>query len=195
MSIESAFSQFPTLTTERLRLRQIRPNDAESFFEIFSDEEAMRYYGHEPHTSIEETRARIQRIGEQYEQREALRWGITLKDDNTILGSCGFHHLRADFKLAETGYELKRSHWGQGIMAEAEAAVLEYGFNELGFHRVEAIIDIVNGRSKGLLLKLGFTYEGNLRQRFYFQGGFEDEHFFGLLKEEWNARDRATGKG
>ena len=41
-------------------------------------------------------------------------------------------------------------------------------------------------RSKGLLLKLGFVYEGNLRQRFVFQGRFEDEHYFGLLKDEWH---------
>jgi hypothetical protein len=48
------------------------------------------------------------------------------------------------------------------------------------------MIDILNGRSKGLLLKLGFTYEGNLRQRYFFRGRFEDEHYFGLLKDEWH---------
>jgi len=53
-------------------------------------------------------------------------------------------------------------------------------------HRVEAIIDIVNERSKGLLLKPGFTYEGNLRQRYPFHDRFEDEHYFGLLKGEWH---------
>ena len=63
---------------------------------------------------------------------------------------------------------------------------LTYGFNELELHRVEAIIDIANERSKGLLLKLGFTYEGNLRQRSFFRGHFEDEHYFGLLKGEWH---------
>lgn len=188
MSIETAFRQFPIFTTERLRLRQVRPEDAAAFFEIFSDEEAMRYYGQEPHTSIEDTHALLQRLQTSYKQRKAINWGITLKDDDTLIGSCGFFHLRSDFQVAETGYELKRSYWGQGIMAEAEVAVLEYGFNELGFHRIEANIDIANGRSKGLLLKLGFIYEGNLRQRYFSRGRFEDEHYFGLLKEEWNAR-------
>jgi ribosomal-protein-alanine N-acetyltransferase len=71
-------------------------------------------------------------------------------------------------------------------MTETMSAILAYGFTELGLHRVEAIIDIANERSKGLLLKLGFTYEGNLRQRYYFRDRFEDEHYFGLLKDEWH---------
>ncbi len=70
------------------------------------------------------------------------------------------------------------------MMSEAMSSILTYGFAELGLHRVEAIIDIANERSKSLLLKLGFTYEGNLRQRYSFQGRFEDQHYFGLLKRE-----------
>ena len=53
--------------------------------------------------------------------------------------------------------------------------LLTYGFDFLGLHRMEAIIDIVNERSKGLLLKPGFTYEGNLRQRYFLRERFEDE--------------------
>jgi ribosomal-protein-alanine N-acetyltransferase len=55
----------------------------------------------------------------------------------------------------------------------------------MGLHRIEAVIDIANERSKNLLLKLGFQYEGNLRQRFLFRGSFEDEYYFGLLRDEW----------
>ncbi len=71
------------------------------------------------------------------------------------------------------------------MMNEAMSAILTYGFDFLGLHCVEAIIDIANERSKGLLLKLGFTYAGNLRQRYFFRDRFEDEHYFGLLKDEW----------
>ena len=71
-----------------------------------------------------------------------------------MIGSCGFHHFDDGFQRAETGYELKRAAWGQGIMTEAMTAILSFGFTELGLHRVEAIIDDANARSKGLLLKL-----------------------------------------
>ena len=185
MSIETAFTHFPCLTTQRLLLRQIRPDDAEALFAIFSDEEAMQFYGHEPHRSLDETHELIGWIQAAYARRESIRWGITLRGEDRVIGSCGFHNFGAGFQRAETGYELERASWGQGIMAEALSAILTYGFTELGLHRVEAIIDIANERSKGLLLKLGFTYEGNLRQRYAFRDRFEDEHYFGLLKGEW----------
>lgn len=187
MSIESAFSHFPTLTTQRLLLRQIQPQDAEALFATLSDEETMRFYGHEPHHSLDETNLLIQQIQARYKQRVGIRWGITLKGEDRVIGSCSFHHFGPGFSRVETGYELNRAFWGQGIMSEAMSAVLTYGFTELPLHRIEAIIDIMNERSKNLLLKLGFTYEGNLRQRYAFRDHFEDEHYFGLLKDEWRS--------
>lgn len=185
MSIEAAFTRFPSLTTSRLHLRQILISDAEALFPTFSDEDAMKFYGHEPHHSLDDTHTLIQQIQRRYERREAIRWGITLKGEETAIGSCGFHHFDSGFHRGEIGYELHRDFWGKGIMNEAASAILTYGFTELGLHRVEAIIDILNERSKGLLLKLGFTYEGNLRQRYVIGDSFEDEHYFGLLKNEW----------
>jgi ribosomal-protein-alanine N-acetyltransferase len=185
MSIDAAFTHFPSLTTNRLVLRQITFRDAEDLFATLSDEEAMQFYGHEPHQSVDETHALIEQIQVRYTRREGIRWGITRKGEDRVIGSCSFHHFDAGFHRAETGYELQRVWWGQGIMTEAMSAILTYGFDVLGLHRVEAIIDLANERSKGLLLKLGFTYEGNLRQRYFFRGRFEDEHYFGLLRHEW----------
>jgi len=186
MTIDAAFARFPSLTTRRLYLRHILPGDAEALFAILSDDEAMEFYGNEPHQSLDETRELIRQIEGRYTRKEALRWGITLQGEDRLIGSCSLFHFNAGFTCAETGYELNRAFWGKGIMTEAMTAVLTFGFSELGLHRVEAIIEIANERSKGLLLKLGFTYEGNLRQRFPFRGHFEDEHFFGLLKDEWH---------
>ena len=186
MTIDAAFTGFPSLTTNRLLLRQVEPTDAEDLFATFSDEEAMQFYGHEPHRSLDDTRALIEQIQARYVRREAIRWGITLKGEDRVIGSCGFHHFDAGFHRAETGYELQRAFWGKGVMTEAMSAILTYGFDFLELHRIEAIIDIVNERSKGLLLKLGFTYEGNLRQRYFFRNQFEDEYYFGLLRDEWH---------
>lgn len=186
MTIDAAFKRFPSLTTNRLLLRQIQPEDAEALFATFSDEEAMQFYGHEPHRSLDETHRSIEQTQAHYARREAIRWGITLKGEDKVIGSCSFHHFDTGFSRAETGYELNRTFWRQGLMVEAMSAVLTYGFTELGLHRVEAIIDMANEPSKKLLLKLGFTYEGNLRQRYAFLDRFEDEHYFGLLQDEWH---------
>lgn len=187
MTIDAAFSVFPTLTTKRLRLRQDEPRDAEDLFAMLSDEETMRFYGHETYQSLDEAQTYIRLRQEDYAQRKAIRWGIALHDDDRLIGSCGFHHFDEGYHRAETGYVINRAFWGRGIMSEALTAILTYGFAELGLHRIEAIIDTANERSRNVLLKLGFQYEGNLRQRYAFRGGFEDEHYFGLLRDEWRA--------
>lgn len=184
MTIDAAFSHFPALATQRLRLREVEPRDAEDLYAILSDEETMRYYG-QVYQSLAETQAYVALRQDDYAQRRAIRWGITLKDDDRIIGSCGLRQFDAGYHRAETGYILARAFWGQGLMAEAVSAILEYGFSDLELHRIEAIIDMANERSRNLLLKLGFHYEGNLRQRYALRGGFEDEHYFGLLRDEW----------
>jgi ribosomal-protein-alanine N-acetyltransferase len=191
MTIDAAFTHFPSLTTSRLLLRHILPGDAEALFAILSDEETMEFYGNEPHESLDDTKEMIRQIEERYARKEALRWGITFKGEDRLIGSCSIFHFDEGFDCAETGYELNRAFWGKGIMTEAMSAILTFGFSELGLHRIEAIIDIANERSKGLLLKLGFTYEGNLRQRFPFRDQFLDEHYFGLLKDEWHGQVNA----
>jgi ribosomal-protein-alanine N-acetyltransferase len=70
-------------------------------------------------------------------------------------------------------------------MSEAMRGLLSFGFGAMGLRRIEAVIDDANERSKGLLRSLGFTHEGTLRQRFAWQGRFLDEHYFGLLRDEW----------
>jgi [ribosomal protein S5]-alanine N-acetyltransferase len=167
-----------------LRLRQVRPEDAEAIFAIYSDEETMRYYN-EPFQSLAEAEAYIILRRDDYAQRREIRWGIARHEDDRIIGSCGLHSFDEGFHRAETGYILHRAAWGQGIMTEALSALLTYGFTEMELHRIEAVIDDANTRSKNLLLKLGFQYEGNLRQRYVSHQGFEDEHYFGLLRGEW----------
>jgi len=186
MSIDTAFTEFPVLTTDRLLLRQIQPTDAEALFEIFSDEETMKFNGHPQQGSIEETYEWIRVIQGRYDRQEAIRWGVTFQDTDRVIGTCSFHRFGPGYHRVEAGYELNRSFWGQGVMFEAMSAVVAYGFDDLNLHRIEAIIDILNERSKELLLRLGFSYEGNLRQRFYMHGQFEDEYYYGLLRDEWH---------
>ncbi|HEU0027457.1 MAG TPA: GNAT family N-acetyltransferase [Ktedonobacterales bacterium] len=185
MAIDRAFTEFPVLTTERLLLRRFQPDDAEALFAILSDEDAMRFTGHGAAHSLDDARERIRQIDARYARREAIHWAVTLQGADRVIGSCSLHRIDEGHHHAETGYELHRAYWGRGIMPEAVSATLGYGFTDLGMHRIEAIIDDQNAQSKRLLLKLGFTYEGNLRQRYLHHGRFEDEYYYGLLKDEW----------
>ena len=183
--MNTVFTHFPTLTTNRLHLRQIKPTDAEALFALRSDSDVMEFFGQELHESLADTHKLIQRLQASYERHDSIFWCITLKGEDTLIGSCTLFSFNHDFHYAETGYELSPACWRQGITSEAMSAVLTYGFTELDLHRIEADVAPDNVRSKNLLLKLGFTFEGNLRQRYYFRGQFEDEYYYGLLKDEW----------
>ena len=193
MSIDTIFTTFPRLETRQLILREIQFSDAEAIFATFSDEVVMEFYGETPHRSVEDSRDLIRRQHAWYAQREGIRWGITRKGDDTVIGSCGLFKFDEAFSRAETGYELGQAYWRQGIMSEALSAIITFGFTEMGLRRIEAVVDDTNERSKAFLRKLGFAHEGTLRQRFFFQGRFWDEHYFGLLKEEWQRAQLARG--
>ncbi|MCY7541071.1 GNAT family N-acetyltransferase [Bacillus pumilus] len=80
-----------------------------------------------------------------------MRWGISLKEDPAIIGSCGFLNLEKQHYRTEIGYELHHDHWRKGIMSEAIAAVLRYGFQEMDLNRIEAIIDPANTASISII--------------------------------------------
>lgn len=185
MRLGPAFDSFPRLETPRLILRQIQPGDAEAIYATFSDEVVMEFYGELPHRSVDDSRELIRRQQEWYARREGIRWGITRKGEDGMVGSCGLFKFDEEASRAELGYELGRAYWHQGIMSEALDAMLTFAFKALEVHRIEAVVDDDNVRSKGLLRSLGFTHEGTLRERFYFRDRFWDEHYFGLLSDEW----------
>ena len=161
MAIDDAFVHFPELTTERLNLRQVQPQDAEDLFAIKSDLGVTSHYSQEPHQSLDDTRGWIGRLLAAYEQRQALFWCLRLKGQATVIGSCTFWNLGHGFHTAELGYELNQDYWQKGYMSEALLAVLEYGFAELDLNRVEAIPLAKNAASNKLLDKLGFTLGGH----------------------------------
>ena len=189
MPLDAAFSSFPILSTHRFHLRQIQPSDAEAFFEIKSNPEVTASYGREPHHSLQDTQAWIQRLQDTYTQREGIIWAIAFKTRDFPVGSCNYWPLDPESRCAEIGYELNRTAWGQGIMSEVLPTIISYGFKELGLNRIEATPLGKNDKSSNVLVKLGFTHEGTLRQRVLFRDSYEDQMHFGLLKNEWAEMD------
>ena len=185
MPFDAAFSSFPVLSTHRFHLRQIQPGDAEAIFQIKSDPEVTHSYGREAHRSLQETQGWIQRIRDTYAQHEGIMWAITSKTRDLPVGSCNYWPLDPESHCAEIGYELNRTAWGQGIMSEVLPIVISYGFKELDLNRIEATPLGKNKRSSNVLVKLGFTHEGTLRQRVLFRDSHEDQMYFSLLKSEW----------
>jgi [ribosomal protein S5]-alanine N-acetyltransferase len=190
MSIEEAFAHLPSFNTERLLVRPMKVSDVEAMFAIKSDLKVTEAYGTEPHKTIEETQEWVEGRLNASGQRDSLFWVFVPKGGERAIGSCCYWHFDLVSKCSELGYELHRSYWGKGIMTEALAPLLAFGFDGIGLNRVEACPLAENAASNALLLKLGFKYEGNLRQRVFYRGRFVDQYFYSLLKSEWDPRTK-----
>jgi [ribosomal protein S5]-alanine N-acetyltransferase len=174
---------FPRLETQRLKLRQMVATDADAVFRIFADEAVTRYYDLETFTHAEQAHQLIARQTERFEQEIGIRWGITQKGHDVVIGTCGYMFHRPSLR-AELGYDLARPYWRQGIMTEALKAIVDYGFERLDLHRLQALVLPGNIASERLLHKLGFQEEGVLRSYAYFKGAFHDLRCFSRLKQE-----------
>jgi len=191
MGTREGFARLPSFNTERLLVRPMEVSDVEAMFAIKSDPRVAEAYGTEPHKSIEETQEWVEGRLNASGRRDSLFWVFVPKGEKRAIGSCCYWHFDLGSKCAELGYELHRSYWGKGIMTEALAPVLKYGLGGMRLNRIEACPLAQNAASNALLLKFGFKYEGNLRQRVFFRGRFIDQYYYSLLKSEWN--HRATG--
>ena len=184
--LDTIFDTFPQLQTERFVLREIEIKDAEAVFVCFNDDEVTRYYDQPTFTTVEQAEKLILHMRQGFRDRRSIRWGIARKDDNWLLGTCGYNGWNRFAHKAGIGYELAQSHWRQGIMTEVLTAILNFGFQRMKLNRVEALVMPGNVGSETVLMKLGFQCEGLLREYAYFKESFYDLQMFALLRQEWH---------
>ena len=187
------FREFPQLETKHLILRQLKSSDTEAMFRYLSDPEVTRYLDTQPHQTLEQTRHLLNFLNSFFEQGQGFRWGIVQKSHNSagpVIGTCGYHAWVKTHRRAEIGYELARSWWGQGVMAEAISALLPFGFEEMGLNRVEAMVLIGNTASAHFLEKLNFQKEGLLKEYEFIQGKAQNVLLFSMLRKDFlSAKD------
>ncbi|HHY15789.1 MAG TPA: GNAT family N-acetyltransferase [Firmicutes bacterium] len=188
------FSQFPIPETERLILRQLKYEDGADIYAYFT-EELARYYDWWPKTAAE-GRGFVRFFKTGYAEEQSIRWGITLKPQDKVIGTCGFSDFD-HFSRAELGYELSMEYQHQGIMSEVLRAIIPFAFHELEMHRIQASVFPENSASIHLLEKFGFKREGVLRQYTFIRhrGVWEDCLVLALLKNEFEARLDTTSLG
>lgn len=180
---------FPTLETERFLLREMTVADAEAVYEIFSDGEVTKDMGIDPFSDVRQAVELIQFMNSLFKEKKAFRWGIVKKDENKLIGTCGFNGWETNRgSRGEIAYDLSRSCWRRGYMTEIMREVIRFGFETAGLHRIEAFTNMDAVPSIQFLERLGFTEEGVLRGYSYFHGEYMDQRCFSLLKSDWSLR-------
>ncbi|MEM7715671.1 MAG: GNAT family N-acetyltransferase [Cyanobacteria bacterium P01_A01_bin.68] len=176
--------EFPILKTPRLLLRAINHSDAKSVHRNLSDCDTVLYSNTGEPPSLEEVYKIVDIWKGNFKQQLGIRWGITVREQNIVIGSCGYKNINKKHRRAEIGYEIRGEYRRKGLMSEALNAVIKYGFEVIKLNRVEATVNCDNLPSILLLNKLGFSEEVILREYELQQGQFTDLKLFSLLSQK-----------
>jgi len=178
------FNPFPQLTSERLILRRVGVTDADEMFRYRSDKELMRFIPHRLAHEKKEIDEMIKMINSRIDKKESINWAITLKGIDVIIGTVGFVKINEAHLRAEIGYMLHTPYHKQGIAAEATRRVIDYGFDVMKLHSIEAIVNHENMLSRKVLENLGFTNDAYFRDYLYHAGKFVDANVYSLIKKD-----------
>jgi ribosomal-protein-alanine N-acetyltransferase len=174
--------------TPRLVLREFVARDWSVVLAYQSDPRYLRFYAWTARTE-EEVRAFVGSFvcSQAVEPRITYQVAITLRDGGELIGNCGIRLAGPGARSGDLGYEVAPDHWGRGYATEAAEAMVDFGFGELGLHRVWAACVPENAASRRVMEKLGMRLEGRLRETQQYKGRWWDTLVYGLLEEEWRA--------
>lgn len=177
------FSPFPEIQTERLLLRRMTSNDAEEILNLRSNEVVMKYIDRERTKSIEDAELFLKKIDDSINSNNGIMWGITLKEEpGKLIGNIGYWRLIKEHYRAEVGYMLHPSFWNKGIMKEAMLRLIDFAFDEMNLHSIEANINPGNKASAMLLESTDFIKEAHFKEDYFFNGSFHDTIIYSRLK-------------
>jgi ribosomal-protein-alanine N-acetyltransferase len=179
------FTPFPELKTDRLVLRKLVVTDAKEIFELRSNEDVIRYLGKEPCTTMQEAEEFIGLVNKNADNNESIFWGIVMQNEiSIVIGTICLWNFKKEQFRSEIGYTLHPDHWRKGIMKEAINCVCDFGFNQIGLHSIEALLDPENIASSTVLESTGFVKEAHLKESVYFKGKFGDTAIYSKLKSQ-----------
>ena len=162
--------------TERLILRTITEYDAVEIFSIRSNSEINRFLHRIPPKNSFEALDFILNIKRKILNKEILFFGISCRTQPQLLGTICLWNFSEDREIAELGYELLPNYHGKGLMSEAVAFILKFGFQQLNLNKIEAFTNKDNVNSIALLRKFNFILNESRKDRNYPENSIFELH-------------------
>ncbi len=184
--ITKIFRNPPILDTERLILRKIVKSDYPDMYEYSKRAEVTKYLLWSPHRDEEYTRRYVSYLQTRYLMGSFYDWGLELKSNGKMIGTCGFTSFNFESNSAEIGYVLNNEYWDQGLATEAVARVIRFGFRRLDLNRIEARYMTGNEKSRKVMEKNGMTFEGIARESMFVKGKYVSIGVCSILREEFD---------
>lgn len=174
------------IRTERIRLRLVDISDLDSIHTLHSLPETDKFNALGIPNSIEETKAIIEPWIKQ-NQSEAIKnytFAIDNKSNGKFMGLLGLKIGHQKYKRAEVWYKIHSDYWKKGYATEALKAIIDFGFDALKLHRIEAGCAVENIGSIKVLEKSGMLREGRLRQILPLKSGWSDNFQYSILETD-----------
>lgn len=176
------------LRGETITLRGLRVSDAEDLYRNVNDPEIGRTSSIPyPYPGVEGARFFIQQTWHTWKESKGVDLGITLPSSDQVIGMVGMFEISRNYRSAEIGYWVGRDHWGHGYATEGANLMIRYGFEVLGFNRIQAVCFDFNPRSARVLEKAGMRFEGRCREELIKDGNPVTLLHFAILRRDWQA--------
>ena len=177
----------PVLTGSMVSLRELRLSDATSLLAMLSTEEVARFISPPP-TTVEGFERFIAWTHRERAAGNYACFAVVPHGMDTAVGIFQVRQLGPGFGTAEWGFALGSGFWGTGMFMDGARMVVDFAFNTIKTHRLEARAAILNGRGNGALRKIGAVQEGVLRKSFLRNGEYLDQALWTILDEDWKAQ-------
>lgn len=174
-----------SIDTDRVSIRPVAFSDLQDLLAINGDEAVTRFLPYATWRNMEDAIAWLARMDALAGTGTGTQLVIAHKVDRKTIGTILLFKFDEASSRIELGYVLARAYWSQGLAREALHAVCDHVFRHLLIRRIEAEVNPDNAPSNALLLALGFSREGLLRQRWVAKGAPYDTHIYGCLSQDW----------
>jgi RimJ/RimL family protein N-acetyltransferase len=175
------------METERLVIRNFRPADWEDLYDYLSQKDVLKY---EPEDESDQEDCKVKALER---SENSIFWAVCLKDSGRMIGHVYFNQTGYyEFLTWEIGYIFNPNYYGKGYATEASKRILQYGFEELGAHRIIAMCNPENSASWKLLERLEMRREGYHKKKAFFKRSedgqpiWHDAYQYAILEEEWS---------
>lgn len=173
------------IETPRLLIRDFCADDLTAYFTMTQQAQYQRYYPEEDYSAAK-AKELLHVFTQQalHSPRTGYQLAVYTKDTGRFVGTVGLR-MEPDLQ-ASVGFGLVTDFWGTGMALESMAALIQFGFSELGLHRVYAETLIENQSATGLCQRLGMREEARFRQHRHFKHRWWDTAVFAILGAEWH---------
>ena len=174
----------PVLAGSMVTLRELRLSDAPSLLALLSTDEVARFISPPP-TTVEGFERFIAWTHRERTAGNYVCYGVVPHGMEDAIGIFQVRQLEPGFCTAEWGFAIGSGFWGTGVFLDGAKLVVDFAFDTIGVHRLEARAAVANGRGNGALRKVGAVQEGILRKSFLRNGEHHDQALWTILGEDW----------